>query len=214
MKFRTLFIMVMTGLATCAFGQQILLDNLNNTGDLWATSGGLVYEPQRSDPSTNSPWVLVPFDGENYNLGVSVLGGSSLGSLALMGTYTPLTDPKGYTGIGPGLFQLGPAGVPVTVQGVAPGGLAWIELQIWDYDSPETTGTFSSYAAAIAGLDPGIGMVIFQTPTSNPNPVSGPPVPAPDLVGMPSVVMVLIPEPATLALTGLGFTALLAVRRK
>ena len=205
--------MVMAGLATCAFGQQVMLDNLNNTGGIWATSGGLVYAPQASYPYTNGIGWINLFDGYNYNLGVTVYGGSSAGSLVLMGTYTPVTDPKGYTGVGPGQFQLGPDGAPVTVPGVAPGGLAFIMLQIWDYDSPGSNGTFNTFAAAEAAWD-NCAVIFFENPTSNPSPVSGPPVPAPDLVGMPSVVMVLIPEPATLAFAGFGFIALLAVRRR
>jgi len=205
---RELVCLLTTVLAACAFGQQVILDNIGNSGSVSATSGGLVYEdlPPGTFPTNYmDPVSLTPFDGLDYNLGVTVYGGSSFGSMVLMGTFTPANDPKGYTGVDLGLFQLGQSDLAVTVPGVAPGGTAWIELQIWDYDDPHATGTFQSYAAASAGFDP-FAFVIFQNPTSNPN---GPiPTPAPELIGMPSVVFEYIPEPATLALASLGFASL------
>ena len=129
MKLKIAFAVALMGW-TSAFGQQVILDNLFNTGSSSATSGGLVYESLGPDPgSTTYPYTL--FDGLHYSLGITVWGGSSMGTMALMGTYTPANDPKGYTGIGPGTFALG-SDVAVTVPGVGPGQTAWIELQIWD----------------------------------------------------------------------------------
>jgi len=211
MKWKLISVLAATGVATCAFSQQILLDNLNSTGGLWATSGGLVYAPLGSYPYSNNPGAPVPFDGLDYNLGVSVYAGSSAGSLTLIGTYTPANDPKGYTGAGPGQFALGDFDTPVTVPGVAPGGLAYIELQIWDYDSPYSTGTFQSFSDALAHFD-NADEVIFANPTGGP--LTNPPTLPPDLVDMPSVLMVSIPEPAVQAFAGFGLAALLAFRRR
>ncbi len=215
MKLKILFAMAWAGFTGCALSQQIILDNIGNDGGSAATSGGLVYWLPGSGPSaTNHLGPLVLFDGDNYNLGVTVYGGPSPGDLSFMGTFTPANDPKGYTGVDLGQFQLGPAGEAVTVPGVVPGGTAFIMLQMWDYDSPYATGTFQSYAAAAANLDL-FATVTFTNPTSDLNPPIGqPPVPAPELVGMPSVAMILIPEPAMLALAGLGFASLLALRRR
>ena len=209
---RELVCLLTTVLAACAFGQQVILDNAENIGGIGATSGGLVYELPGSGPfQTNRLGPPVLFDGGNYDLGVTVYGGPDPGHLTLMGTFTPANDPKGYTGLDAGKFQLGPADVAVTVPGVAPGGLAIIELLMWDYDSPYATGTFQSYGEALEHWDLG-GFVIFQNPTSNPN---GPiPMPAPDLIGMPSALFALVPEPAVLAFAGLGLAALLAFRRR
>lgn len=210
MKRKILVTIAAAGLTASVFGQDVVLDNLGNSGSISATSGGLVYTPLGSYPYSNHPGGSVLFDGGNYDLGVTVYGGSSAGSMSLIGTYTPANDPKGFTGAGLGLFELGPGDVAVTVPGVAPGGIAWIELQMWDYDSPYATGTFQSYAAALAHLD-NADSVIFTNPTSNPG--GSPPMPPPGLVGMPSVDMELIPEPGTLALAGLGLASLLALRR-
>ena len=194
-------------LANCTFAQQVILDNLSNSGALSATSGGLVYVV--CDVGVGAPTL---FDGSQYDLGVTVWGGPDAGSLTSMGTFTPANDPKGYTGFSGGTFQLGPAGLAVTVPGVSAGGMATIELQIWDYDSPHSTGTFSSYAAALAGGDP-TATVTFQNPTSNLS--AAPPIPAPDLVGMPSVSFwVVCPEPPMSALAGLGLVSLLVFRRR
>jgi hypothetical protein len=212
MKLTILFAMAWAGFAGCALGQQIILDNIDNDGGPSATSGGLVYWLPGSGPSpTNHFGPLVLFDGYNYNLGVTVYGGPDPSHLTLMGTFTPANDPKGYTGFDLGKFQLGPPDEAVTVPGVAPGGMAWIELQMWDYDSPYATGTFQNLGDALDHLDLG-GSVIFQNPTSDPT--GSPPMPPPDLIGMPSVSFVLIPEPATLALAGLGLASLWALRRR
>ena len=135
MKLTILSAIAITGLATGAFGQSIILDNGANTGGVSATSGGLVY--------INLGGGAQLFDGYNNNLGVTVLGGSSSGSLTSMGTFTPGTDSKGYTGLDIGKFQLGGVGATVAVPGVAAGGVATIELQVWNYDGPGHTGTFA-----------------------------------------------------------------------
>jgi len=197
MKRTILSAIAVTGLVTGAYGQQIVLDNLSNSGAYGATSGGLVYYQGGA-----------VFNGNLYNLGVNVLWGASQGSLSEYQSFTPSTDSKGYTGEGNGTFALGPAAA-VTVPGVASGGTAWVELQMWDYDSPLSTGTFSSYAAAVAGND-WHADVIFSNPVSS----TSPPLPASELVGMPSVTLVQVPEPATMALAGLGIASLLAFRRR
>lgn len=203
MKRKILSGIAITGLAGAAFGQGIVLDNLGNSGGLAATSNGQVYENGTL------------FNGSLYNLGVTVLGGSSAGSLSLIGTYTPLTDSKGYTGAGFGQFQLGGAGAAVSVPGVTTGGqAAFIQLEIWDYDSPLAGGhAYASYAAAQAGGDPVGTSAIWQNPTGNPT--ASPPVPNQEL-NMPSVNLlpVATPEPATMVLAGLGIASLLAFRRR
>lgn len=203
MKQTILSAIAVIGLATGAFGQQLILDNLSGNGSSSATSLGLVYEKVGATTTV--------FDGNSYNLGVTVLLGTSVGSLTTIGTYTPLTDSKGYTGAATGQFQLGAGGAAITVPGAAAGQVAFVQLLIWDYDSPNSTGTYSSYAAAVAGGDY-TASVTFQNGTSNPS--AGPPVPPPDFTGMPSVTLMNVPEPTTFAIAGLGIASLLAFRRR
>jgi hypothetical protein len=202
MKLTILSAIAITSLATGAFGQQLILDNLSNTGagGTSAAAQGLVYEKTGA--------VTTIFDMNSYNVGANVLLGSSQAALAEYTSFTPATDPKAYTGVSAGYFQLGTPQAYVTVPGAA--GLGWVELQMWDYDSPNSTGTYASYAAAVAGNDP-VATVIFQNPVSS----ATPPVPPSELVGMPAVILqTSVPEPGTFALAGLGIASLLAFRRR
>ena len=208
MKRKILSAIAAAGLTTCAFGQYILLDNAYianyGSGGPTATSYGSVYTLAPGGTPTL-------FDGTQYDLGVTVFGGPNLGQLSLMGTYTPANDPKGYTGLDYGTFGLGLIGAQVDVPGVVSGGPASFELQMWLYNGPYATGTFQSYAAAFAGLDP-TAIVTFEQPYTGSTTVV-PPRPAPDLTGMPSVV-ILVPEPTSFVLAGLGLTSLLAFHRR
>ncbi len=143
---------------------------------------------------------------------MTVYGGPDASNLSLMGTFTPLNDPKGYTGMTFGDFALGPIGSAVPAPGVTPGDLATIELQIWDYDDPNATGTFQTYTDAVAENDY-VGTVIFQNPTST-LPTHPVPLPPQELYDMPSVVLTQVPEPGMPALAGLGLASLLAFRRR
>ena len=205
MKLKTLSTIAVAMLTTGAFGQYILLDNLSNSGGPTATSGGQIYTQSwyGGGPSL--------FDGYDYDLGVTVFGGPSPSQLSLMGTWTPANDPKGYTGEDYGKFQLGEADLAVQVPGVTMGGPAFIELQMWIYDGPNATGTFQSYPAAVVGDDP-FASVTFEQPYTG-SPAVVPPRPPQELTGMPSVIF-WVPEPATMALAGLGLASLLAFRRK
>lgn len=198
MKKQTLTLLMAAGMATGAFGQSLILDNLSNSGALGAASGGRVF--------VNG----VVFDGNAFNLGVVVQGGPSAGSLSPMGTFTAATDSKGYTGADVGKFQLGAAFAAVAVPGVAAGGTATIKLDIW-YDG--AGGLFPNYAAAAAGGG-FVGSATFANGVSNPG--GAPPVPAPNLTGMPSINLTasVVPEPSTLALAGLGVASLLMYRRR
>lgn len=196
MKLKALTMLMAAGMASASFGQSLILDNLSNSGDINAASGGRVFVDG------------VIFDGNTFNLGVTVSGGANAGSLTGMGTFTASNDPKGYTGADIGKFQLGAAFAAVNVPGVAAGGTATIKLDMW-YDG--AGGLFSSYANAVNGGGK-VGSVTFQNGVSNPG--GTPPVPAPNLVGMPSVNLVTVPEPSTIALGAIGLAGLLAFRRR
>ena len=105
----------------------------------------------------------------------------------------------------------GAAGYPsvtsttVTVPGVAPGQRATFQVRAWD----NAGGTITSWeAASLKGAS-----TVFS-PTAGlggPDPLGGPPIVTPDLVGLTSFS---IPEPSTIALGVLGAAALLLRRRQ
>jgi len=202
MKFKTLSILAAIGMAANAFGQGVVFDNLGNSGAANASTGGRVF--------INNGTTTSLFDGGAFNLGVTVLGGTSVGTLVNLGTFTFANDPKGYTGADIGQFQLGAAGASVNIPGVAAGGIATIQLQMW-FDG--ANGLFANYAAAAAGGGY-VGTVTFTSGTSNP--AGAPPVPAPNFSAMPSITLAAapVPEPTTFALAGLGSAALLIFRRR
>lgn len=198
MKLKVIAAVIMAGgMATAAFGQGILANNTANNGGISATTGGQVFVEG------------VIFDGTTYNLGVTISGGPDAGSLAPigLGTYTFATDPKGYTGDSPGHFALG-NGV-LTVPGLAPGASsATIKLDIW-FDG--VSGLFANYGAAFAGGGK-VGSITWVNAVGNP--LANPPAPPAALDQMPSVNLVIAPEPSTLALAGLGVASLLLFRRR
>ncbi len=204
MKRKILSGIIGVGLATCALGQGLELNNAGNTGSITATSNGQLYNADAT-----------PFNGNSYDVGLTVLFGTSSSSLTPYNTYYP-GDANGsgsFTGVTTGQFSVGPIGATVLPPGGVDGGTIWVELQIWDYDSPLATsgGHAQTYAAALAGLDP-VGTVLFQQVLSNPTGI--PPTPATGFTDMPSLTLQAVPEPATFALAGLGIASLLAFRRR
>jgi hypothetical protein len=201
MKRTLLSAIAISGLATGAFAQGLELNNAGNTGNISATSNGQVY---------NKNGTL--FNGNSYDVGATVWFGTSSSSLAVYGSYYPNFNGSGqYTGVTTGQFTLGATGARVVPSGGVAGGTIWVELQLWDYDSPLATGTYTGYAAAAAALDP-VGTIIFQQQLDNPG--GSPPTPPTGFTGMPSVTLIAVPEPATFALAGLGIASLLAFRRR
>lgn len=195
------------GLTTCAFGQALLLGNFGNTGGFPSQTGGRVYELIGGG--------AVLFNGDYYDLGVAVSFGTSQSNLTPYETYYPgHNDGNPYTGMDYGAFYLGAMGVSVSPPGAVPGGSIWVELQIWDYNTPGLGGSqgYDSYDAALNGGDD-VGTVIFlQTRLSDRS--AAPPTVPTLLTQMPSVVLGPVPEPSNLALAGLGVASLLAFRRR
>lgn len=200
MKLKTLAVVTMAaGISASAFGQGVILQNAGTAGNaVYVVTGGV----------TNL------FDGNNFNVGVNITGGINASSLSAvgLGSYSSLTDPKGYTGLGLGMFALGPTGQDYAIPGVAAGGTATIRLQMWydGYNGIGVAGLYGSYAAA-AGSPTGLTAdVTFTQSTGNP-----PLLPSPTLTGMPNIYLAgAVPEPSTLALAGLGLASLLMYRRR
>ncbi len=186
---------MVVGTSAGAFAQGVFLQNVGTSS---GGTNGTVFMPNGTK-----------FDGINNNLGVIVMGGPSTNSLQAvgLGTYKASNDPKHYTGADIGAFQLGEAGVAVPIPGVAAGGVATIQLQLW-FDGASTSGLFANYDLAAAGGG-FVDTVTFLQNTSNP-----PLTPPGPLTGMPDVHLHIVPEPSTLALAGLGIASLLVFRRR
>src|ERR1035437_10410343 len=114
------------GLAGTVYGQGVILANNQNTSlNSAATTGGLVW--------TNNNGHVGLFDGVNYNLGLTILGGSASDSLSPITTYNTINGSTIYTGdsAGPVLPVGFGQGSAFMVPGVAAGALAWIEIPAW-----------------------------------------------------------------------------------
>jgi len=194
------------GLANNLVGQGLFLSNIGNTGGLLATSSGLVYW------GDTRPFGLA--DLYNNNLGVEISYGLTSDSLSPLGlgTYTAATDPKGYTAWNIGQFYLGNVGERTVIPGAAAGGTVWIQLNAW-LDSPYGDPVrYNSYAAAVAAdelhtLTP----VLWQQTLDNAG--GSPPSPPEGFTQMPFFIL-LIPEPSTFALAGLGMGAVWLLRHR
>jgi len=108
------------------------------------------------------------------------------------------------TWIGSGYFGVGDA--EKVLPGFAPGSYPFLQLRMWN-----NTGGVTTYAGALLlnqayGPGPVFQLVSGGGLNGLGNPTATPPVPAPPLFGMPTVV---VPEPSTISLGVLGFGAML-----
>jgi hypothetical protein len=144
-----------------------------------------------------------PYAAANsYTVALLWAPGSSLGVAQGNFTQIGLFGQGAGTTIGAGLFY--DANTITTGAGTAGGSAAVFEVEGW-------TGNFTSYAAAVAG-GAAVGLSgEFLNGTGNPTP----PATAPSqTTGWDGNLILVVPEPGTLALGGLGAAALLFFRRR
>jgi len=133
---------------------------------------------------------------------VELLAGATSGSLSSIATTTFAA---------PGIFLGGVKGLP----GLAPASNPWFEVRVWDNKG----GTVTSWNAASGTSDATLAFgatAAWQLPAGTllGDPNASPPTTPPALLGMPALTLHVIPEPAALALLGLGAAGLLLRRRK
>ncbi len=194
---KRLFVAVsVLGLTVSALAQGLIAldnDSANPNATPISTSSGLFFiavaNPVKISGDFNAAF-YGGTDSANLTLIASFSGAAAAGS-SFFGDGT-WTDPAGKTYVVPGLEN-----APANSSGTA-----WFKVEAW-------TGPFSSFAAALAGNATAAG---FSPPFQNP--WASLPNLTPDLSGMPSICMCIIPEPGTFALTSLGAISFLFRLRK
>lgn len=143
--------------------------------------------------------------------GTTKLSGTSfmaelLASSSQGGTYSSVATAGFLTGGGAGFFS----GGVQTINGIAGGATAWLQLRFWN------TANGSTFAAAQGS---GANNAWGQSATFSVvlgNPAASPPTTPAALSGLQgqSLKLNAVPEPSSLALAGLGAAALLVFRRR
>jgi hypothetical protein len=173
-----------------AQGQISIGNDANVNTSPTATSGGLFFQ--------NVGGVVSLLTSGTIN--VQVNGGASAGSMSTIAVLTGV-NALSYN-FSPGTFA-DFNGTTYAVTGVALNGTATLEIYAW-------LGNFASYAAAVSGG----AYTAYSGPFSNATGGGGnPPATPAGLVGMPAMILA-VPEPATIALLGLGAASLLIFRRR
>jgi hypothetical protein len=194
------------------FGQGLINFNNRVTG-----AGGVVapvYGPQAGSPTQVIQGNATTNGGNQTYTGPLLLGtgftaelwggpaGTAEGSLVL------ISDVRFRTTTSFAGFIQPPASAP-SVPGVPGGSQATFQLRAWDNQG----GTLTSWAQALAAWQAGstaLGSSSLFTPPA----LVEPPGTPPNLVGLTSFNLTLVPEPSVIALGALGLGALLLRRRK
>jgi hypothetical protein len=190
-KIATMLAVVALGVLSIQAQGLIVADNQGNTGNSTATTSGLFY----LNNGVTTSLLTTP------TLNLAIYGGSSAGSMTLLATFSGANAL--FAGGNAGEYYDFMQGLSIVVPGVALSGTATLQLYAW-------TGAFTSYASAVTGGAATAVSAAFTNPTGGGG--SPPSLPA-VLSGMPSMVLA-VPEPATIALMGLGAASLLIFRRR
>lgn len=189
MKKTILTTIITAGISCGVFAQGVFVDLTGNSSTSpTATSGGVLFDGPGSTLATDA------------SVNLELLAGTSSGSLSSL---IALTGGNAPVNVGPGLY-LDVSGTPYNVPGLAANTAGFFQALWW-------TGSSPSYAGATGVGDLRGDSGIFSNPTGG---GGAPPTVPPGLTGMPAVHLLAVPEPTTIALTGLGLASLLLFRRR
>jgi hypothetical protein len=211
MKKTIIAISAVVALGISSYGQwYIEINNFDNSGTFGSWTDGFHYSPLvthnglffTTDTAAQAQNIS---GGEAYgtqmgqDFSFALYGGATAGTVTtLIGSFTGAA----IAGDNYGWGQLqGPSGAAV-IPGSSP--LSTVYLQIFAWEG----STYATFAAALGNTWAGSSGV-FSNPSSSSasNPI------IPSLSGMPDVIL-MIPEPSTIALAGLGGLSLLLIRRR
>lgn len=154
-------------------------------------------------PSGTTDWTGYPvLSGGSYVAALMSASGANAADSALAFATTTSTF---RTGTAVGFF----VGSAITLPNVATGDTATLQVFAWD----NTSGTLATPTAAWAAWQAGTiaGGVSGKFNLAN---IGGGTVTPPNMVGLQSFNLYMVPEPTTMALAGLGAAALLIFRRR
>ena len=209
----TIFTTFLLATALGAFAQGTITFNNRVTGSIIAP----IYGPDPVDQAlrkSGQPAIGTPAGSTVYG-GALLLGTSFTAQLwgGVAGTPGPAlvalsaTTPF-RTGAGAGFFT-GIADVPNPL--VPAGGMGSFQVRAWDNNN----GQITTYATAIAGLRAvGASDVFVSAPLGGTPAGGGLPITTPNMIGLTSFNLTIVPEPGVIALGVLGLGALLLRRRK
>jgi hypothetical protein len=187
-----------TACAMTAFAQGTIIFGNHIPGSVVAP----IYGPEPSTPwmvlQGNDVFGLPPgtvlYTGQLLstadNVTVQLWGGASASSLAPVPGAEATIAKQGFF---PTLST------PVTIAGVHPGSMAYLELRAWQNQSGILTSWGQAYAAALVGNE-----AIGQSSVFLSQALGGGIIPPPNMVGLTTFNIHTIPEPSILALMALG----------
>lgn len=187
--------------------KKLIVTTLATVASLAAFAQGTInFANLSGSPALNAPVydglnTTVKLAGTTYQAGL--YAGSSAASLAYVGNSTPFL-----TGTAAGWFN----GGTTVLNGIAGGATAWLQVYAWDTTLHGTT-TGATLAQAMASGIPDVygSSGVFSVVSGNPT--ASPPTTPAVMVGMNSFSLI-VPEPSTFALAGLGAAALMIFRRR
>lgn len=192
--------MVLAGVTAGVFAQGTIVYYNRITGSVVAPVYGLeVPDPTVSKIGNSQTYTGPALAGAGYTASLwAGAAGTAANALTLV--------PDSLKGFRTGGFAgaIDNSGQLIAIPGVGEGSSAALQLRVWD----NLGGTITSWEAALAaGVAAGSSAVFDSL-------ALGGLAPAPNMVGLESFNIYVVPEPSTFVLAGLGAAALLIFRRR